>query len=493
MGLIGIKKLSFKYDDQEEPLFDNVNLNLDSSWRLGLIGRNGRGKTTFLNILRGNLDYKGKIDYKQVFTYYPYKVHDVDNYTLYALQQVRNFEEWQLERELNLMNVDLNLLWKPFKELSGGEKAKILLALCFIESDSFPLLDEPTNHLDAEGRREVAQYLLKKSGFILVSHDSQILNTVCNHMLSIENRNIYLYHGNYKTFEEEKKRRDEKNLKDNIQIKKEIGMLTSSLNQKKQWGNKREKEKNERKDNAKKDKGFEGARAARLMKKMNNIKREVNHKIQDKKGLLNNIEFTDKLSLNFNPTRKEKLLRLQDFSLSYGNDKLFTPISFELKKNDCIALVGENGIGKTSLISAILGDFQGKVIGSLHKAKDLKISLVRQEFVYRGSLKEFSQKNKLNFNDFLNNLHKLGFKRSMFNKKIEHMSSGQQKRIALAKSLTEDAELYIWDEPLNYLDIYNKQQLQEMILEISPTMVLIEHDADFINAIADKKIELEKD
>lgn len=73
------------------------------------------------------------------------------------------------------------------------------------------------------------------------------------------------------------------------------------------------------------------------------------------------------------------------------------------------------------------------------------------------------------------------------------MSSGQQKRVALAKSLTEDAELYIWDEPLNYLDIYNKQQLQEMILEISPTMVLIEHDADFINAIADKKIELEKD
>ncbi|MFK5705262.1 ribosomal protection-like ABC-F family protein [Ligilactobacillus sp. LYQ139] len=490
MGSIGIKRLSFKYDDQDEPLFDNVNLNLDSSWRLGLIGRNGRGKTTFLNLLRGNLDYKGKIDHKQAFTYYPHKVRDVDNYTLYALQQVSQFEEWQLERELNLMGVDLDLLWKPFKKLSGGEKAKILLALCFIESDSFPLLDEPTNHLDGKGRQEVAQYLLKKSGFILVSHDSQVLNTVCDHILSIENKNIYLYRGNYKIFKAEKKRRDEKNVKDNIQIKKEIGTLTNSLNQKKQWGNKREKEKNKRKDNAKKDKGFEGARSARLMKKMNNMKKAVDHKIQDKKGLLNDVEFMDKLSLNFSPTRKEKLLRLQDFSLSYGNDKLFVPISFELKRNDCIALVGENGVGKTSLINAILGDFKGEIVGSLHKAKDLKISVVRQEFNYRGSLKDFAQTNRINFNVFLNNLHKLGFKRRMFNKRIEHMSSGQQKRVALAKSLTENAELYIWDEPLNYLDVYNKQQLQDMILEFSPTMLLIDHDVDFINKIAGKKIEL---
>lgn len=195
-GFYGInrdKNLSFKYNDQSQLLFDHVTLNLDSSWHLGLIGRNGQGKTTFLNILKGDLDYKGEISNNQIFTFYPYKITDLDNYAFYALQQVKPFEEWQLERELNLMEVDLNLLWKPYKTLSGGEKTKLLLALCFIDENYFPLLDESTNHLDINGRRKVAQYLSKKRGFILVSHDSFILNSVCNHILSIENKNIYLY------------------------------------------------------------------------------------------------------------------------------------------------------------------------------------------------------------------------------------------------------------------------------------------------------------
>lgn len=122
----------------------------------------------------------------------------------------------------------------------------------FIDENYFPLLDEPTNHLDINGRRKVAQYLSKKRGFILVSHDSFILNSVCDHILSIENKNIYLYHGNYDTYVTEKKRRDVKNIKSNIRIKKEIKSLKNSLNQKRQWENKKEQEKNKHgKDNAK--------------------------------------------------------------------------------------------------------------------------------------------------------------------------------------------------------------------------------------------------
>ena len=493
MGLIGIKNLSFKYNDQSQLLFDHVTLNLDSSWHLGLIGRNGQGKTTFLNILKGDLDYKGEISNNQIFTFYPYKITDLDNYAFYALQQVKPFEEWQLERELNLMEVDLNLLWKPYKTLSGGEKTKLLLALCFIDENYFPLLDEPTNHLDINGRRKVAQYLSKKRGFILVSHDSFILNSVCDHILSIENKNIYLYHGNYDTYVTEKKRRDVKNIKSNIRIKKEIKSLKNSLNQKRQWGNKKEQEKNKHgKDNAKVDKGFIGAKSAKMMKKMNNIKKGIDHKIKDKENLLNDVEFIDDLSLNFNSTRKGKILKLQDFCLSYDNDNLFKPVSFEIEKNDCIALMGENGIGKTSLIKAILEKFQGNISGKFKKCKKLKISVVNQEFSYSGSLKEFAEKNKIDFNIFLNNLHKLGMKRSFFDKKIEYMSKGQQKRVELAKSLTKDAELYIWDEPLNYLDIYNKDQLEKLILKIKPTMIIIDHDIEFINKIANKKIRLTK-
>lgn len=153
---------------------------------------------------------------------------------------------------------------------------------------------------------------------------------------------------------------------------------------------------------------------------------------------------------------------------------------------------GGNGIGKTSLIKAILEKFQGNISGKFKKCKKLKISVVNQEFSYSGSLKEFAEKNKIDFNIFLNNLHKLGMKRSFFDKKIEYMSKGQQKRVELAKSLTKDAELYIWDEPLNYLDIYNKDQLEKLILKIKPTMIIIDHDIEFINKIANKKIRLTK-
>ena len=146
MSNINISNLSFRYQDSSDNIFNNLNLDLDSSWKLGLVGRNGRGKTTFLNLLRGNLRGTGKIQAKLEFNYFPLTVNNQDQLTLYALQEQVSFEQWELERELNLMKVDPELIWQPFNSLSGGEQTKILLALSFINKNSFPLIDEPTNH-----------------------------------------------------------------------------------------------------------------------------------------------------------------------------------------------------------------------------------------------------------------------------------------------------------------------------------------------------------
>ncbi|WP_201726326.1 ATP-binding cassette domain-containing protein, partial [Lactobacillus helveticus] len=200
MSNIRISNLSFRYDDSSENIFNNLNLNLDSTWKLGLVGRNGRGKTTFLNLLRGKLHGLGDIQTRLNFSYYPIKIADPADITLYELQKQTNFEEWELDRELNLMNVNPDLLWQPFNTLSGGEQTKVLLALSFTNKDSFALIDEPTNHLDEDSRQEISNYLGKREkGYIVVSHDRDFLNQVTDHILAIENTEIHLYQGNFAT------------------------------------------------------------------------------------------------------------------------------------------------------------------------------------------------------------------------------------------------------------------------------------------------------
>ena len=152
MSKIELKQLSFAYDNQEVLLFDQASITMDTNWKLGLIGRNGRGKTTLLRLLQKQLDYQGEILHQVDFVYFPQTVAEEQQLTYYVLQEVTSFEQWELERELTLLNVDPEVLWRPFSSLSGGEKTKVLLGLLFIEENAFPLIDEPTNHLDLAGR-----------------------------------------------------------------------------------------------------------------------------------------------------------------------------------------------------------------------------------------------------------------------------------------------------------------------------------------------------
>ena len=186
MSKIEIKQLTFGYDNQTTLLFDHATLNFDTTWKLGLIGRNGRGKTTLLTILQNKLAFQGQIKHQQEFLYFPQKVTEKERLTYYVLVDIADFELWEIERELNLMETDVEILWRPFNTLSGGEKTKVLLALLFIDDQHFPLIDEPTNHLDVVGRKQVANYLKKKNqGFIVVSHDRGFIDEVVDHVLAI--------------------------------------------------------------------------------------------------------------------------------------------------------------------------------------------------------------------------------------------------------------------------------------------------------------------
>ena len=168
---------------------------------------------------------------------------------------------------------------------------------------------------------------------------------------------------------------------------------------------------------------------------------------------------------------------------------LFAPVRFSIEQNQCVALTGPNGIGKSSIIQYLLGDFTGRVVGEAKQPQQLTISYVRQNYEdNKGTLSEFAEKNQVDYQAFLNNLLKLGMEREVFHNKIEQMSMGQRKKVELAKSLSQDAELYIWDEPLNYLDVFNQEQLEQLILENKPPMLIVDHDQTFLKKIASQVV-----
>ena len=496
MTTIEIKNLTFGFDVQTTNLFEQTNLTIQSEWKLGLIGRNGRGKTTLLKLLMGEYTYSGKIEHQLNFTYFPQKVQDKTQLTYYVLQELSDFEQWKIELELNLLQVDSDILWRPFHSLSGGEQTKVLLALLFVDDVNYPLIDEPTNHLDVMARQQVAAYLkAKKLGFIVVSHDRSFVDEVVDHVLSIEKSQLVLYQGDFSVYEEQKGLRDQFEQEQNVKLKKEIGRLKQTAAEKAEWSRGRERDKlgspNKPGSGAIYDTGAIGARAARTMKRSKAIVKRMEDQATEKEKLLKDMEYIEPLSMNYQVTHRKKLLTVQELQLSYGERKLFSPLTFDINQGDRLAIQGPNGSGKSSVIQHLLGIFQGEVTGEVIQPQGVTISYVRQNYEdNRGTLQEFAEEHHLSYQELLNNLWKLGVERKVFQNRIEEMSMGQRKRVELAKSLATPAELFIWDEPLNYLDVFNHKQLEEVIQLVQPTMLIVEHDRTFLNKVATKIIPL---
>jgi lincosamide and streptogramin A transport system ATP-binding/permease protein len=230
MSLISVSDLTFAYDGSYYNIFENISLQLDTDWKLGFIGRNGRGKTTFLNLLRGMYPHSGNISASVDFEYFPYDVPDGGKNTLAVIEEIsRGHQEWELRRELSLLQLDEDVVSRPFGALSSGEQTKVLLAALFLKGNSFLLIDEPTNHLDLAGREIVGDYLRDKGGFILVSHDRSFLDRCVDHILSINRTDIEVQRGNFSSWYENKERQDRFELAENIKLKNQIRRLSAPL------------------------------------------------------------------------------------------------------------------------------------------------------------------------------------------------------------------------------------------------------------------------
>lgn len=494
MSLINVKDLTFRYDETLNNVFENVSFNIDTDWKLGLIGRNGKGKTTFLKLLLGKYEYVGTISKNVTFDYFPFEIRNKNRMAIEIVNEIApNVEDWEIIKELNLLNSDAEILYRDFNLLSGGEQIKILLISLFLKGNNFLLIDEPTNHLDIETRDNLVNYLNRKKGFILVSHDRKFLDKVVDHIISINNTNIEIQKGNFSSWQKNKDRQDHFELTQNEKLKKDINRLEIASKNTANWSSKVEKSKyNTTNSGSDIDRGYVGHKSAKMMKKSKVMEKRIGKAIEEKEHLLNNIDRNDTLKIVPLESPKNLFIRVDDFQIKYEEKPIFDKVSFEVKNKDRIAIVGKNGIGKSSVLKLMIGN-EIQYNGDLKIANDMKISYVSQSTEYlKGTLKEFAIKNKIDESIFRAMLVKMGFEKSEFDKDIKKMSEGQKKKVLLAKSITEQANIYIWDEPLNYIDIVTRIQIEEAILKYKPTLIFIEHDETFVKNIATNIVKLDK-
>ena len=492
MSLISVNNLTFGYDGSCNNIFENVSFNIDTDWKLGLIGRNGKGKTTFLKLLQGKYEYKGTILKNVDFDYFPFEVTNKEKIAIEIVNDIApNAQDWEIIKELNLLNTTAEKLYMKFNLLSGGEQVKILLISLFLKGNNFLLIDEPTNHLDIETRNNLVSYLNKKKGFILVSHDRNFLDKVVDHIISINNTNIEIQKGNFSSWKENKDRQDNFEKTQNEKLNKDIKKLEIASKNTAKWSNDVEKSKYKTSNSESTiDRGYLGHKSAKMMKKAKVMEQRIKKAINDKSDLLRNIDRNDTLKIIPITSNKNSLILVNNFQIKYNNKTIFNPISFEVNNGDRIAIVGKNGIGKSSILKLIIGK-DIKYNGKIKIASDLKISYVSQntEFL-KGNLKSFAYDNHINESIFKAMLVKMGLSKSDFDTNIQDMSEGQKKKVLIAKSISEQANVYIWDEPLNYIDILTREQIEDAILNYNPTMIFVEHDERFIEKVATKIINL---
>lgn len=519
IGRIIVQNMSFCYADYYWNVFDNVNLNIDSSWKLGLIGRNGRGKTTFLRLLSGDLaPTKGQI-VKDVtaslFTLDSQWEDDIivlnvikeimgglytiekqldflQNQTnnshkyLMLLEQYENKQGYQAEsiinKEIYKMGLQADILTRKFNSLSGGEQSKILIIGEMLRTDNFVLFDEPTNHLDSKGRESVARYLSQKTGFIVVTHDRNFLDVTVDHILSINKSDITLEKGNYSSWISNIEKKNEFETTMKKKLEEQISKDEVTVAKKKDWADSLQGKKYSFRTNSRSP----DKREAKLRKNAKKMESNILKSINQKKMLLRNLEVIPELNFDQQQLEHPVLLSVENLFFSYGGPDILKGISFELTQGDRLWIRGNNGTGKTTLMNLLTGKING-YRGTIWRAAEVQISMSKQMNRMQSEPEILNEEQK---DRLFQLLADFDISEEHLQRPLMTWSSGELHKYNIALALALPNHILLLDEPLNYMDVYFVEQFEKAILKIEPTMIFVEHDEQFGNRIHTKILEI---
>lgn len=525
MSKITINKMSYHYEDFYNPVYENINLIIKTDWKLGLIGRNGRGKTTLLKLLSGKLEpTEGNITLPMEVEYFPYAIecgytktidiikenigklksmeeamdeiisaNDEARFDEYSTLQEQYLEldgyeiESKILKEMDEMQLDASLLDREFETLSGGEKTRIMLLTLFLRKKTFILLDEPTNHLDERGKASVVNYLKKKKGFIVVSHDRSFLDEVIDHVISINKSDITIEKGNYTSWKHNKDKKEEYEFRTRERLEEEIAQLERSAKSNRTWADIGNMQKYQYAGNGRAN-GVET-----YMRQAKRSEARVQDNINMKKQLLQNYEEVKPLGMHQkDDLEAECFVQIKELNFKYADSQkqILKGFNYEINKGDRIWVKGKNGAGKSTLLKLLSGELTSEAI--IH-TEGLQIARVGQEPTWKkGYIKDGFKEivNSPVYTRFLELCDYFELPESFLERPLETFSSGELKKVNIARTLAEDNHMILFDEPLNYMDTYFSEQLEQAILKYKPTMLFVEHDDYFGKRIATRTLEI---
>ena len=361
-----------------------------------------------------------------------------------------------------------NDLDTPIKTLSGGQKTRISLSKLLLINPDLLLLDEPTNHLDIDSITWLEDFLKNYNGsIIIISHDRYFLDKITTKTIELENKKVKIYNGNYSYYIRKKEEIREIELKQYLEQQKQIKKQEESIKTLKSFNREKSIKRAESKEKQ--------LEKMQVMEKPENLPEKM------------------RLSFHINKTSGNDVLKVDNLEKKLENNILFSDVNFEIKRGETVALIGPNGIGKTTLLKMILNNNNPNIkIG-----KNVDIGYYDQEHNNLNNNKTIFDEihdayPTLTITEIRNTLASFVFTEDDVFKKIEDLSGGEKGRVALCKIILSNSNLLILDEPTNHLDLFSKEILEDAIRRFEGTILYISHDRYFINNTANRVIELSK-
>lgn len=490
-------------------ILDGLSFQIDQGERVGLLGKNGAGKTTFLKILTGELDYDGGQVMvapgkalgliSQIPVYPPeYTVEDVLNTAfcrLHAMEAemgaltermaqgndlaaLKRYGELsaqfeaaggygaatELGKVCNGLDIPPEMRVQLFSDLSGGEKTRVNLARLILEDTDILLLDEPTNHLDLHATEWLEEYLSRYKGTVLaISHDRWFLDKVVRRVIEIEHGKAQFYEGNYSFYAVEKERRYQEQLKQYEKEQAKIGQLQEAADKLHLWA-------------------FMGA--DKLHKRAFSMEKRIER--------LNKTDRPAKerqLDIRFGERdfHGDEVMVVKGLGKSFEGRTLFSDVNLLVEGGERIALLGDNGTGKSTLIKIIMGE-EGPTAGKLRLGPTVKIGylpqIIRFAHPERNLVDTMIYDLDCSTQTARNRLAAFKFQGEDVFKKVSALSGGEQSRLRLCMLMDEKINLLILDEPTNHLDIVSREWIEEAVEDYEGNLLFVSHDRYFINRFA---------
>ena len=496
-----------------KPLFENVSVKFNNGNRYGLIGANGSGKSTFMKILGGELEPSGgqvmleqnvrlgKLRQDQ-FAYEDFSVIDTvimgheqlwkvkaERDRIYSLAEMSEEDGMavaELETEFAEMDgytaesragelllglgIPMDQHFGPMSEVAPGWKLRVLLAQALFSDPDVLLLDEPTNHLDIHTIRWLEDILkTRNSTMVIISHDRHFLNSVCTHMADLDYGELRLFPGNYDEYMTAATQARERLLSDNAKKKAQIAELQTFV--------------------------------SRFSANASKAKQATSRAKQIDKIQLDEVKPSSRVSpfIRFDQEKKlhRQALILENVSQGYDGDVLFRNFSLQIEAGERVAIIGPNGIGKTTLLRTMVGDMQ-PLDGAVRWAESADIGYFAQDhaedFEFDYTLFEWmSQWTQGGEQLVRGTLGRMLFSNDDILKSVKVISGGEQGRMLFGKLILQKANVMVMDEPTNHLDMESIEALNLALENYPGTLIFVSHDREFVSSLATRIIELSAD